>query len=69
MRCITDSTRELARRLVTAAVRQLSVDFVAAVGAPLPAIIADSARTLWTMAAFCVAGIAVAAKKRSRLLG
>jgi len=39
MRRIDDSTRELARTLVGAAIEQPSVDFVAAVAAPLPAIV------------------------------
>jgi cytochrome P450 len=39
IRRITDSTRELARRLVSEAARESSVDFVTSVAAPLPAIV------------------------------
>ncbi|WP_051723655.1 cytochrome P450 [Micromonospora chokoriensis] len=39
MRRVTDSTRELARRLVTEAMEQPSADFVQAVAAPLPAFV------------------------------
>lgn len=39
MRRLTDSTQAIARRLVREAAEQPSVDFVAAVGAPLPAIV------------------------------
>jgi cytochrome P450 len=39
MRRLTDSTRELARRLVASAAAEPSVDFVEAVAAPLPAVV------------------------------
>jgi cytochrome P450 len=39
MRRLTDSTRELARRLVSRAVAEPCVDFVEAVAAPLPAVV------------------------------